>query len=143
MFSAYGKKIFIIATIFLVLVSFFSIFRSHIQNPLGAFLFTNEPSHNDLDGGRIIKMRALKNQWTFYPESIKVKKDEHITLKIYNEDDYEHGFTIGPLEINTLLLPEEETVIKFVATQTGSFGFYCSIPCGEGHYRMKGEALIR
>lgn len=91
---------------------------------------------------RVIYMRALKEKWVFDPAMIIVKEGERVILRIYNEDNYAHGFALPAFGINEVLLPEAETVIEFVAAQAGSFGLLCSVPCGEGHFHMTGKIIV-
>ncbi len=92
---------------------------------------------------RTIEVRSFKNQWKFEPNPISVNKCEKITLKIFNEDEYDHGFAIDVFGINKRLSPLATTEISFTATQVGTFPFYCSVPCGEGHYNQRGELVVK
>lgn len=89
-----------------------------------------------------IKIRAKENQWKWEPSNIKVKGGDLVRLHIYNEDDYDHGFAIEAFGVNKRLFPRRETVIEFVASRSGSFQFYCSVPCGEGHYEQIGTIFV-
>lgn len=91
---------------------------------------------------RVVEMRSLKNQWKFEPNPVVVNKCEKVTLKIFNEDEYDHGFAIDLLGINKRLPPLTTTEVTFTANQAGTFPFYCSIPCGEGHYEQKGILVV-
>lgn len=85
-----------------------------------------------------IDMRVLENKWQWSPNNIKVRAGDRVILKIYNEDSYDHGFALEVFGINRRLFPKRETIIDFVASKVGTFNFYCSVPCGEGHYRQTG-----
>lgn len=90
-----------------------------------------------------VDMVTQKDSWTFSPNPINVKHCDDVTLKIYNEDDYDHGFAVDSFGINARLQPKMTTEIKFFASQIGTFPFYCSVPCGEGHYNQKGEIIVK
>lgn len=90
----------------------------------------------------VINMRIVENQWNFLPDTLKVKAGQKIVLKIFNEDSYDHGFALEAFGINRRLFPKQETVIEFVASKKGDFPFYCSVPCGEGHYKQTGHIII-
>lgn len=90
-----------------------------------------------------IEMRVLKNKWIFIPNPLEVKKCDRVTLQIFNEDDYDHGFAIDVMGINKRLPPMTTTEINFVASQEGVFPFYCSVPCGDGHFDQKGDLIVR
>lgn len=89
-----------------------------------------------------IEMRAKENQWIWDPAEIRVKAGDLVRLKIFNEDSYDHGFAIEAFGVNKRLFPRRETVIEFVASRAGSFGFYCSVPCGQGHYEQIGALFV-
>lgn len=90
-----------------------------------------------------IRIRILKNQWKFFPDTIEASRGKPIELRVYNEDSYPHGFSILELGINQELPPMRETVISITPQQASTLGFYCSVLCGEGHYRMSGKLIIR
>lgn len=89
-----------------------------------------------------IHMRILQNQWKWEPDTITVKPGDRVKLHIYNEDTYDHGFAIDVFGVNRRLFPQTTTVIEFTPTLTGKFNFYCSVPCGEGHYDQIGTLIV-
>ncbi|MBI3459212.1 cupredoxin domain-containing protein [Candidatus Azambacteria bacterium] len=89
-----------------------------------------------------VNVRVLQNQWKWEPNIITVQAGTKVTLKIFNEDTYDHGFGLEAFGINKRLLPKQETIIDFVASKKGNFNFYCSVPCGEGHYRQTGHFIV-
>jgi cytochrome c oxidase subunit 2 len=91
----------------------------------------------------VINMRSLKNQWRWDPNPIEVECGDTITLNIYNEDEYDHGFALDAYGINKRLPPLTTTTIVFRVTKKGTFVFYCSVPCGPGHFDQKGILMVR
>lgn len=89
-----------------------------------------------------INMRVIENTWKWDPAEIRVKAGDLVRLKITNEDPFDHGFAIEAFGINRRLFAKRETLVEFLASKTGSFGFYCSVPCGEGHYRQTGLLFV-
>lgn len=89
-----------------------------------------------------IEMRAKENQWKWEPSDIHIKAGDTVRLKIFNEDNYDHGFAVEAFGVNKRLFPRRETVIEFIASRAGSFSFYCSVPCGEGHYDQIGILFV-
>jgi cytochrome c oxidase subunit 2 len=89
-----------------------------------------------------ISMRVKENEWRWDPSVIKVEAGDRVILKIFNEDSYDHGFALEVFGINKRLFPKRETVVDFVASKEGEFTFYCSVPCGEGHYRQTGTFIV-
>ena len=90
-----------------------------------------------------ICLRVLKGEWKFKPEKITINTGQEWTLKIYNEDNFLHSFYINELKINETLPPEKETTIKIKSNEPGTYTFFCSIVCGEGHYRMNGQIEVK
>ena len=89
-----------------------------------------------------ISMRVEKSQWNFNPEKMEVEAGDTVVLKIFNEDTYDHGFALEAFGVNKTLFPLRETSIEFVASKEGEFPFYCSVPCGEGHYHQRGVLIV-
>lgn len=90
----------------------------------------------------LINMRVIKNQWKWDPSVIKVQPGTKLVLNIYNEDTYDHGFAIDVFGINRRLFPQTTTVVEFTPSLHGKFNFYCSVPCGEGHYDQIGTLIV-
>ena len=72
---------------------------------------------------------------------IKVKSGDTVILKIKSVD-VNHGFFLPDFNINKQLSPGEEITVQFVADKTGTFGFACSVFCGEGHSTMRGNLVV-
>ena len=89
-----------------------------------------------------INMRVIKNHWKWDPSIIKVAAGTKIVLSIYNEDDYDHGFAIDVFGVNRRLFPKTSTTIEFTPSLSGKFNFYCSVPCGDGHYAQIGTLIV-
>lgn len=89
-----------------------------------------------------IDMRILKDQWIFEPDIINVMPGDKVRIRIFNEDTYDHGFAIDVFGVNRRLFPKRETVIEFKASLRGKFNFYCSVPCGAGHYDQVGSIFV-
>ncbi|MBI2591451.1 MAG: cupredoxin domain-containing protein [Candidatus Brennerbacteria bacterium] len=89
-----------------------------------------------------ITMRVIEDKWTWDPAEIRVKAGDLVRLHITNEDPFDHGFAVEAFGINRRLFARRETLVEFLASKAGSFGFYCSVPCGEGHYRQTGILFV-
>ena len=87
-------------------------------------------------------MRTKENEWKWEPAEIHIKAGDLVKLRIFNEDNYDHGFAVEAFGINKRLFPRRETQIEFVASRAGSFNFYCSVPCGQGHYEQIGTLFV-
>ncbi len=89
-----------------------------------------------------ITMHAKENQWKWEPSEIHIKAGDLVKLRIFNEDNYDHGFAVEAFAVNKRLFPRRETFIEFVASRAGTFSFYCSVPCGQGHYEQVGTIFV-
>ena len=87
-------------------------------------------------------MRVIKDHWKWDPNIIKAAPGTKIVLNIYNEDNYDHGFAIDVFGVNKRLFPQTTTVVEFTPSIAGKFNFYCSVPCGEGHYNQIGTLIV-
>lgn len=89
-----------------------------------------------------IHMRVIQNKWKWDPDTIRVNPGDKVILHILNEDTYDHGFAIDVLGVNRRLFPKSTTVIEFTPSLPGKFNFYCSVPCGQGHYEQIGKLIV-
>lgn len=89
-----------------------------------------------------IHMRVIKNTWKWEPDVIRVNPGDKVILHIFNEDTYDHGFAIDVFGVNRRLFPKTTTVIEFTPSIPGKFNFYCSVPCGQGHYDQVGTLIV-
>ncbi len=89
-----------------------------------------------------VDVRVKKDSWAWEPKEIHVKAGDKIVLKIFNEDTYDHGWALEAFGINRRLFPQRSTAVDFIASRAGTFHFYCSVPCGEGHYDQIGTLIV-
>lgn len=89
-----------------------------------------------------IHMRVIQNKWKWDPDTIQVNPGDKVILHILNEDTYDHGFAIDVFGVNRRLFPKSTTTIEFTPSFSGKFNFYCSVPCGQGHYDQVGTLIV-
>ncbi len=71
----------------------------------------------------------------FKPNLITVKKGDTVRI-VMNSVDMQHDFVIDELNVRMPITKSGETnTVEFVADQTGSFEFYCSV----GQHRQNGQ----
>ena len=92
--------------------------------------------------GEIKEFEVTANQWEFTPSTITVNKGDTVKLKITSVD-VTHGFTLPDFGINEVLGPGKDVHVEFVADKTGTFSFWCSVPCGSGHSGMRGQLIVK
>jgi len=89
-----------------------------------------------------IHMKILQDQWKWEPDTIRVNPGDRVVLHIFNEDAYDHGFAIDVFGVNKRLFPKSTTTVEFTPSIPGKFNFYCSVPCGQGHYDQIGTLIV-
>jgi heme/copper-type cytochrome/quinol oxidase subunit 2 len=62
---------------------------------------------------------------------ITVEKCDRVTLKVFNEDNFDHGVAIDALGISQRLPANGPIVVNFIASKSGEFQFYCSVSCSD------------
>lgn len=107
---------------------------------------------------QVIQMAAKKYEYS--PSPVHVKRGTKVQLKI-TAIDRDHGFSIATVpegadatapaglefrspqpKDNWKLKEGRETTIEFLALRAGIYEFRCSVPCGLGHGRMKGQFVV-
>lgn len=94
------------------------------------------------NGGEVKEFDVIAKQWDFVPSTITVGKGDTVKLSV-KSIDVTHGFALPEFGINERLEPNKEVVVEFVAGKSGTFPFYCSVPCGSGHGGMRGELVVK
>lgn len=98
---------------------------------------TSEPKSN----GEVKEFIMTAKQWEFVPSTIEVNQGDTVKLKV-TSTDVTHGFALSEFGINERLSPGKTVEIEFVADKKGTFGFFCSVPCGRGHGGMRGQLIV-
>ncbi|MEP7162572.1 MAG: cupredoxin domain-containing protein [Candidatus Moraniibacteriota bacterium] len=98
------------------------------------------PSTETVNGRGERTIHVGVRQYAWDPSTITAKQGELVRLIIHNAD-VQHGLAIPELGVNQDI-PPEGAVIEFVASKAGSFEFFCSIWCGEGHMEMRGKLIV-
>ena len=104
-------------------------------------------SENSAGGGQVIKYTIVgaddgnkgpdgKTHDTFSTkDSTSITAGSTVTLKFENADDAQHSFTLPDLGINVIVPGAKDdshpgtTSYTFTASKTGTFRWYCAIPC--------------
>lgn len=78
----------------------------------------------------------------FEPREITVKKDVPVRLSVTSKEIdpkfTAHGLSIKEFGIDEKIQINETKVIEFTPDKTGSFVFFCSVFCGQGHVGQAG-----
>ena len=78
--------------------------------------------------------------WRWYP-ILKLKKDQTYRLHV-SSGDFQHGFSLLPLNMNFHVIPGYDHVITITPTSTGEFPVICNEYCGVLHHAMTGRIIV-
>ncbi len=99
-------------------------------------------SENKQLSQEVKEFKLIAKQFEFLPDSIEVNKGDKVRLLI-TSIDVEHGISIPEYDIIEKLPKNKEVQIDFVADKQGTFRFFCSVFCGNGHGDMNGELVVK
>ncbi len=83
------------------------------------------------------KVREEKQWWPI----LELEKGKSYRLHI-SSLDWQHGFSLQPVNINIQVHPGYEHVITLTPTESGEFGIICNEFCGIGHHQMAGKIYV-
>lgn len=82
----------------------------------------------------------LGRLWQWWP-NYELKKGETYRVHL-SSVDWQHGFSLQPLNINLQIMPGYEMVITMTPDTTGEFTIVCNEYCGIGHHTMVGKIYV-
>lgn len=82
----------------------------------------------------------LARLWEWWP-ILELKKGQKYRLHL-SSLDWQHGFSLQPVNINIQVHPGLEHVVTLTPTQTGEFSVVCNEFCGAGHHTMVGRIHV-
>lgn len=86
-----------------------------------------------------IKLEAY--QYGFSPDPVVVKKDDIVRLTVTSRD-IAHGIYIKEYGIKLSVKKGETKKVEFFADKIGKFDIKCSVYCGSGHSKMRGQLIV-
>ncbi|MEM2759390.1 MAG: hypothetical protein QXU32_04970 [Nitrososphaerales archaeon] len=100
--------------------------------------FKADPSAN------IVEITMDAYQWRYGYCSITVYEGQRVMIALQSLD-VPHGFAIDgyPEVSSTFISPNAQSVVTFSADRVGSFTYYCTVFCGEGHPLHKGQLVVQ
>lgn len=78
--------------------------------------------------------------WAWYP-ILKLKKGETYRLHL-SSTDWQHGFSLQPVNINMQVVPGYEMVLNITPDKAGDYAIVCNEYCGIGHHTMLGKMIV-
>jgi cytochrome c oxidase subunit 2 len=82
----------------------------------------------------------LARLWEWWPV-LQLKKGESYRIHL-SSADWQHGFSLQPVNINISVHPGYEHVVTLTPTETGEFSVVCNEFCGIGHHQMVGRIRV-
>ena len=83
----------------------------------------------------------LGRLWQWYP-ILELQKGESYRLHL-SSIDWQHGFSLQPVNINLQIVPGYEMVINITPDQAGDYAIVCNEYCGIGHHTMLGKIIVK
>ena len=78
--------------------------------------------------------------WTWWP-MLELEKGQSYRMHL-SSLDYQHGFSLQPININIQVHPGYEHVFNLTPTASGQFGVICNEYCGVGHHTMASRLYV-
>lgn len=78
--------------------------------------------------------------WQWWP-ILELESNQSYRLHI-SSMDWQHGFSLQPVNINLQIHPGYEMVLTVTPDQAGEFGIVCNEFCGIGHHTMIGKIYV-
>ena len=82
----------------------------------------------------------LARIWEWWP-ILELEKGKTYRLHL-SSMDWQHGFSLQPVNINIQVHPNYEMVLTVKPTQAGEFSVVCNEYCGVGHHVMLGRIYV-
>lgn len=79
--------------------------------------------------------------WEWYP-ILQLDKGKEYRLHL-SSMDLNHGFSLQPIDMNFMVFPGYDNVLKITPTTSGEFHIVCNEFCGFGHHTMAGKLYVK
>jgi cytochrome c oxidase subunit 2 len=77
-----------------------------------------------------------------YQTTPELEKDKSYRIHL-SSMDWQHGFSLQPVNINLQILPGYEMVVTMTPDQAGDYAIVCNEYCGIGHHSMLGKIYVK
>lgn len=96
--------------------------------------------------GNTVEAKVLAIRSHFTPDRIDAEEGDTVIVHITNVEqtpDMIHGWGLAEHNINVIVDPGETKTVRFTATKTGVFPFYCTNFCSALHQEMQGYLAVK
>jgi len=83
----------------------------------------------------------LGRLWQWYP-ILELEKGQSYRVHL-SSMDYNHGFSLQPVNINMQVVPGYDMVITMTPDKAGDYAIVCNEYCGIGHHTMLGKIIVK
>jgi nitrosocyanin len=74
-----------------------------------------------------INATLVNGKPAFSVGTLTVTNGETVDLRVGNDTDKDHGFSIDAYNVHRVVQPRKPQTVKFKATRTGQFRIYCQL----------------
>ncbi len=82
----------------------------------------------------------LGRLWQWYP-ILELEAGQSYRIHLTSMD-WQHGFSLQPVNINLQVLPGYEMVLNMTPDKAGDYAIVCNEYCGIGHHTMLGKIIV-
>jgi len=82
----------------------------------------------------------LGRLWQWYP-ILELEAGQSYRVHLTSMD-WQHGFSLQPVNINLQVLPGYEMVLNMTPDKAGDYAIVCNEYCGIGHHTMLGKLIV-
>lgn len=104
-----------------------------------AIMFTPLPMGAGVSGSRDLHLAA--SQYEFSPAVISVNQGDRVTIEL-SSTDVVHGLYLDGYDLEVTADPGQTASLSFIADESGTFRFRCSVTCGPLHPFMIGKLKV-
>jgi heme/copper-type cytochrome/quinol oxidase subunit 2 len=110
-----------------------------IGTPAAAFAYQRSQRAHD-EAITLVGRTPMDGNWS--ERTITVKQGETVRLRL-TSDDVTHGFLLPEFGVDAgPITPGKYKTVEFVASEAGTFTFYCNIMCSHEHGAMHGTLVV-
>jgi len=89
------------------------------------------------------EVNGLNYWWKrFEPATLQVEEGDEVVINLYSADlfhrFYVPAFSVGPVDVE----PGHMATVRFTASRSGVFQYYCTSMCGGCHFYMRGWLVV-
>jgi len=115
-------------------------FAAHAQQMIDSYQVRTEGGFPVVHPPAGSDVYLIARLWQWWPV-LELEKDQSYRLHL-SSMDYQHGFSLQPVNINVQVHPGYEMVMTLRPSQAGEFGVVCNEYCGIGHHMMVGKIHV-